>query len=44
MRLEGLPHSIDQLTWSFVDMTDAGGALALEWDKTMASTPFRVGP
>jgi hypothetical protein len=44
MKLEMLPHSIDQLTWTFVDMSDAGGALAIEWDKTMASVPFKVAP
>ena len=43
MKLETLPHSIDQLTWNFVDMTDAGGAIAIVWDKTMASVPFKVG-
>jgi len=43
MKLETLPHSIDQLTWNFVDMTDVGGAIAIVWDKTMASVPFKVG-
>jgi hypothetical protein len=43
MRLETLPHSFDQLTWSFLDMTNEGGTLAIEWDRTMASVPFRVG-
>ena len=42
MRLETLPHTIEQLTWQFVDMTDAGGSLAISWDKTMASVPFKV--
>jgi hypothetical protein len=42
MKLETLPHTIDQLTWEFADMTDAGGSLALLWDKTMASVPFKV--
>ncbi len=42
MKLETLPHSVEQLTWEFVDMTDAGGSLALVWDKTMASVPFTV--
>ena len=27
--------------WEFVDMTDAGGSLAIVWDKTMASVPFK---
>jgi hypothetical protein len=43
MKLETLPHAIEQLTWEFVDMTDAGGSLAITWDKTMASVPFRIG-
>lgn len=43
MKLETLAHSIDQLTWEFVDMTDQGGSLAIMWDKTMAAVPFKVG-
>jgi hypothetical protein len=35
-----LPFAVEQLTWSFVDMTTAGGKVALMWGKTMASTPF----
>jgi hypothetical protein len=42
MKLETPPHAIEQLTWQFVDMTDAGGSLAIVWDKTMASVPFKV--
>jgi hypothetical protein len=42
MKLESPPHAIEQLTWQFVDMTDAGGAIAIVWDKTMASVPFKV--
>jgi hypothetical protein len=42
MKLETLPHTVEQLTWEFVDMTDAGGSLAIVWDKTMASVPFKV--
>lgn len=42
MVLTTLPFSVDQLTWSFTDMTDAGGKLALMWDKTMASVPFTI--
>jgi hypothetical protein len=44
MKLEMLPHSVDQLTWEFLDMSDAGGVIAIEWDKMMASVPFKVGP
>jgi hypothetical protein len=43
MTLEMLPHSVDQLTWTFLDMTDTGGLLAIEWDKTLATVPFKVG-
>jgi hypothetical protein len=43
MRLETLPHAFDQLTWSFIDMSDTGGMLALIWDKVMATAAFRIG-
>jgi hypothetical protein len=42
MTLSTLPVSIDQLTWSFTDMTSAGGKMTMMWDKMMASSPFRV--
>jgi hypothetical protein len=40
MKVETLPFSVDQLTIAFLDMTNAGGRLALMWDRTMASVPF----
>jgi hypothetical protein len=40
MTLSTLPFSMDQLTWSFVDMTNSGGRLAMMWDKVMAAVPF----
>jgi hypothetical protein len=43
MKLETLSYSFDQLSWEFLDMSDAGGRLALFWDRKMASVPFRVG-
>jgi hypothetical protein len=43
MTLATLPFSVDQLAWEFTDMTDAGGKLAIMWDKTMASVAFKVG-
>jgi len=43
MKLDTLPFSIDQLAWNFVDMTNAGGKIAIMWDKNMASVPFTVG-
>lgn len=42
MQLETLPHAFDQLAWEFLDMSDTGGRLALIWDRTLASVPFRV--
>ena len=43
MKLETLPHSVEQLTWEFVDMTDAGGSMAISWGTQMASIAFKVG-
>ena len=34
--------SIDQFTIGFVDMTDAGGKLAMGWEKTAAVVPFTI--
>jgi hypothetical protein len=42
MKLDALPFAVDQLTWSFVDMTNDGGRIALTWGKTMATTPFKA--
>jgi hypothetical protein len=38
-----LPFSVEQLTWAFTDMSEAGGKMALMWEKTIASVPFSVG-
>jgi hypothetical protein len=43
MKLETLPHSVEELTWEIVDLSDAGGSLAIRWDKVMASVPFKIG-
>lgn len=43
MKIEALTHAVDQLTWEFLDVTDAGGTLAISWDKVMASVSFKVG-
>jgi hypothetical protein len=43
MKLDTLPKVHEQLTWEFVDMNDAGGALAITWGNMMASVPFKVG-
>ena len=42
MKVEKLPFAVDQLTWTFLDMTTDGGRVALMWAKTMASTPFKA--
>src|SRR5262245_5228882 len=43
MKVETLPFGVEQLTWSFLDMTTDSGRIAVMWGKTMASTPFKVG-
>jgi hypothetical protein len=43
MTLGSLQFSVDQFTISFIDMTADGGKLAMMWDKTMASVPFKAG-
>jgi len=43
MTLSTLPFSADQLSWQFLDMSDAGGKIAIMWDKVIASVPFKVG-
>jgi DUF2911 family protein len=42
MTLATLPFTVDQLTWSFTDMSDAGGKMTIMWDKKAASVPFKV--
>ena len=37
------PMSIEQVTWGFSDMSDAGGKIVMMWDKDVASVPFTVG-
>jgi hypothetical protein len=43
MTASTLPWSVDQLTWEFTDMTDAGGKIMIMWDKAAALVPFKVG-
>lgn len=43
MKIETLPHSFDQLSWQFLDMSDTGGTLAMIWDRQLASVSFRIG-
>jgi hypothetical protein len=40
MKLETLPFAVDQLTWTFLDMKNDGGRMALMWGNTLASAPF----
>ncbi len=43
MKLGVLPFAVDQFTIAFIDMTAEGGALAMLWDKTLASASFKIG-
>jgi Protein of unknown function (DUF2911) len=43
MPVQTLPFGIEQLTWSFIDMTNDGGRIALMWGRTMASASFKAG-
>jgi hypothetical protein len=42
MKVETLPFAVDQLTWSFLDMTGDSGRMAIMWGRTMASAPFKA--
>jgi hypothetical protein len=42
MKVETLPFAVEELTWSFVDMTNDSGRVTLMWGKTMASAAFRA--
>lgn len=43
MTLAAGPMSVEQLTWAFTDMSEAGGKITLMWAKQVASVPFKVG-
>jgi hypothetical protein len=43
MTVATLPFAVEQLTWAFTDMTEAGGKITIMWDKNVASVPFTVG-
>jgi hypothetical protein len=43
MAIATLPFSVEEMSWEFSDLSDAGGKLTLIWDKTAASVPFKVG-
>jgi hypothetical protein len=42
MKVDTLPFDVDELTWSFVDMTNDSGKIALMWGKSMATTAFKA--
>ncbi len=42
MKVGQLPFAMDQFTIAFTDMTADGGTLAMMWDKTIATVPFKV--
>lgn len=42
MKVETLPFDVDQLTWTFLDMKNDGGRLALMWGRTMGSVAFKA--
>lgn len=42
MKVETLPFAVEELTWSFVDMTNDGGRIALMWGKSMGSAVFKA--
>lgn len=43
MTMSKPPHSVDQLTIAFLDMTDAGGKIAVAWGDQAAMVDFTVG-
>jgi hypothetical protein len=42
MKVETLPYRVEQLSWEFLDMTTDSGRIAIRWDRSMASVPFRL--
>ena len=42
MEMERREHSLDELTFSFVDVTEAGGRLSIAWDTTAATVKFAI--
>ncbi len=43
MTVQTLPIAIDQLTWTFADVSAQGGKIVLLWDTRAASAAFGVG-
>ncbi|MEO6323933.1 MAG: DUF2911 domain-containing protein, partial [Thermoanaerobaculia bacterium] len=44
MKMVKSPHSIDQFTIGFLDVTDKGGEIAMGWDKEIALVHFTAAP
>ncbi len=42
MKVDTLPFGVEQLTWSFLDMTNDSGRIALMWGRTLASAAFKA--
>ncbi len=42
MTLGVLPFAVEELTWSFVDMTNDSGKMAVMWGTTVATAPFKA--
>jgi hypothetical protein len=42
MKVETIPFSVEQLTWSFLDVTPDSGRIAIAWAKTLASVAFKA--
>jgi hypothetical protein len=43
MKVDTLPYTVEQLTWTFLDMTATSGRIAIMWDRALASVPFTAG-
>jgi hypothetical protein len=43
MKVSNEGQSFDQFTIAFLNVTDTGGALAMTWEKTLATIDFKVG-
>ena len=42
MKVDALPYRVEELAWEFLDMSTDSGRIAIRWDRSMASAPFRV--
>ena len=44
MKVETLPYAVEQLTYTFTDVTGTSATLRLMWDTVMASVGFTIAP